>query len=121
VTGRRFSLLSFPVVMVLLVVLTLGLVFVGRWYLGLGLDTFILLAIPLVLAVVYLAWYRTLPYVPSGPQARAGPAAMDEDDEPFEDPVEEADLLDETTEDAQPPDDPEDASDDLEPEPPKSP
>jgi len=121
--GRKVSLLSFPVVMVLLVVLTLGLVFLGRWYLGLGLKTFFLLAIPLVLAVVYLAWYRTLPYVPARPQARAAaPAEEEEEDgEPFEDPVEEADRLDETAEEAEPPDEPADADDELEPEAPKSP
>ncbi len=120
-TGRRVSVLSFPAVMVLLVVLTLGLVYLGRWYLGLGLDTFFLLAIPLVLAVIYLAWYRTLPYVPARPQAGAAAVAEDEDGEPFEDPVEEADRLDETAEEGEPPAEPADAADDLEPEPPKSP
>ena len=120
-TGRRFSLLSFPVVMALLVVLTLGLVFLGRWYLGLGLYTFFLLAVPLVLAVVYLAWYRTLPYAPSRAATGAGVTALDEDEEPFEDPVEEADLLDETMEDETSPPEPEDAADDLEPQPPASP
>jgi len=120
-TDRKVSLLSFPVVMVLLVVLTLGLVFLGRWYWGLGLDTFFLLAVPLVLAVVYLAWYRTIPYVPSQPKAGVGAGTDDEDGEPFEDPVEEADRLDETAEEEEAPDEPSDAADDLEPEPPKSP
>jgi hypothetical protein len=120
-TDRRFSLLSFPVVMALLVVLTLGLVFLGRWYWDLGLNTFLLLAVPLVLAVVYLAWYRTLPYVPSRPQAGVGAVPADEDEEPFEDPVEEADLLDDAEEEGKAPEEPVDAADDLEPEPPKSP
>lgn len=93
-TGRSFSLLSLPVFAALLAVLTLGLILLGA-YLGLGTYSFFLLAVPVVLAVGYLAWYRTLPY--EGPVAR--PEAVgtepspEEEEEPFEDPVEEADRI----------------------------
>jgi len=86
--GRPFSVRSLPVVAALLAVLALGLIVLGR-YLGLGVDTFFLLAVPILLAVAYLAWYRTLPYEPLRP---APPPAV-AGDEPFEDPVEEADRI----------------------------
>jgi hypothetical protein len=95
VGDRSFSILSFPVVAVLLAVLVLALLFLGRAW-GLGTASFYLLAIPIAIAVAYLAWYRTLPYEP-----HAGPTAVPvrrtgvvPDDEPFVDPVEEADELD---------------------------
>ncbi len=107
--GRPSSLLSYPVVMVLLVALTLGLVLLGRWYWGLGLYTLYLLAIPLALAVADLAWYRTLPFErPQPPLTATGSAPGDDDEEPFEDPVEEADRLDEATEDEKTPEEPAD-------------
>jgi len=109
-TDRSFSLLSLPVVACLLAVLTLGLVLVGRSY-GLGTTTFALLAIPVVLALAYLAWYRTLPYQRPRPRPRAVPPP--EDDEPFEDPVEEADRMeagsDDLESDGEPAEPPEDA------------
>lgn len=92
--GRSsFSLLSLPVVAVLLAALALGLIFLGRTY-GLGVVTFALLSVPIALAVLYLAWYRTLPYEPPVRSPRA--EVLDEEgeapvDEPFDDPVEEAD------------------------------
>lgn len=89
---RSFSLLSLPVVAVLLAVLTLVLVVVGKYW-NLGLTTFALLAIPVVLAVVYLAWYRTLPYEPVHLLPSPVSPSPDADREPFEDPVEEADRL----------------------------
>jgi hypothetical protein len=92
-TSRSWSLLSVPVVAALLAALTLGLILLGS-YLGLGPDAFFLLAVPVVLAVVYLAWYRTLPY--EAPRTRpnpTGPSAPSTDEEDFEDPVEEADLI----------------------------
>lgn len=82
-SGRWSSVLSLPVVAVLLAALTLGLVLVGLHY-GLGPATFTLLVIPIALAVAYLAYYRTLPYEGARPV----------DEEPFEDPVEEADRID---------------------------
>lgn len=94
-TDRSLTWLSYPVVMVLLVVLTVGLIVFG-WFLRWGLASLYLLAIPLVLAVVYLAWYRTLPYHP--PETRASAGVIPPDTEPFEDPVEEADRLDEAKE-----------------------
>jgi hypothetical protein len=91
--SRGIQLLSLPVVTALLAALALGLVFLGR-YLGLGVYSLALIAIPLALAVAYLAWYRTLPYEPTtGPAASPlGPGT----EEPFEDPVEEADRLSRT-------------------------
>ena len=115
--GRSFYLLSYPVVMVLLVALTLALIVLGQWYWKLGLYTLYLLAIPLALAVAYLAWYRTLPLMQPPPQSAVAKVVPgDDDDEPFEDPVEEADRLDETTEDDKTPEEllPEEA-DDLKP------
>ncbi|HYB77488.1 MAG TPA: hypothetical protein VEE83_02245 [Thermoplasmata archaeon] len=93
-TERSFSILSFPVVAVLLAVLVLALLFLGKAW-GLGTMTFYLLAIPVALAIAYLAWYRTLPYEPYTPRTvpPAARAARVVDDEPFEDPVEEADEL----------------------------
>jgi hypothetical protein len=93
--------------MVLLVALTLALVVLGQWYWHLGLYTLYLLAVPLALAVVYLAWYRTLPLARPQPRpAAAGSASGDADDEPFEDPVEEADRLEEGAEDEPTPEEP---------------
>ena len=74
-----------PVVAVALGGVALGLVLVGRYY-GLGLLAFVLLAIPIVLALVYVSWYRTLPYEPIF--RTTAPA-----EEPFDDPVEEADRI----------------------------
>jgi len=92
-TGRRFSVLSLPVVAVLIGALTIAVIFVGRYW-NLGSYTFFLLAIPVAVAVAYLAWYRTLPYEPSRPRAAAVTAPSVEGDEPFVDPVEEADEFD---------------------------
>ena len=93
--GRRISILSFPVVAALLAALVLALLVLGRAW-GLGPITFYLLAIPVALAIAYLAWYRTLPYEPSPRRVGVGatPVAATADDEPFEDPDEEPDLLD---------------------------
>jgi len=87
---RSISLLSLPVVTALLAVLTVALVAAGRLF-GLGTTTFFLLIVPLALAAAYLAWYRTLPYEP----LRAAPPLLDDEEgeEPFVDPVEEADRL----------------------------
>jgi len=94
-TERPSTWLSYPVVMGLLVVLTIAVIFLGRFW-NWGLATFYLLAIPLALAVAYLAWYRTLPYTPPEPRPSTGSVPVD--GEPFEDPVEEADRLDEAKE-----------------------
>jgi len=92
----RVSLLSLPVVAVLIGALTMGVVVLGR-YLDLGVYGLLLLAVPIAVAVAYLVWYSRLPYEPPAPRARpasmaapAGPVP----DEPFEDPVEEADRFD---------------------------
>jgi hypothetical protein len=93
-TSRVSSLPSLPVFVGLLAVLTLGLILIGK-YLGLGVDSFFLLAIPFVLAIVYLDRYRRLPY--GGPRARPQGLAAElssSDEETFEDPVEEADRID---------------------------
>ena len=105
-SAGRFSLFSFPVVTGLLAALALGLVLLG-FYWGLGRTAIFLLAVPIALAVVYLAWYSRLPYVP--PHPTPGSGSSPDDAEPFEDPVEEADRLDATKEE---PDD----SEDIEPE-----
>jgi hypothetical protein len=99
--GRASYLVSLPVVACLLGALSLGLVLLGRYY-GLGSATFALLAVPVVLAVLYLAWYRTLPYERPRPRPRPGPVEEDEEAEPFEDPVEEADRLEESPVDESP-------------------
>jgi len=116
-TDRPPSLLSYPVVMGLLVALTLGLMLLGRWYWNLGLYTLFLLAVPLALAVAYLSWYRTLPYQPRLPQP--APAPVSGDEEPFEDPVEEADRWDDSIDDDKTPEEPTDAADDPPVEDPK--
>ena len=94
-TDVKGVLLSLPVVAVALGALTAGLVELGR-YLRLGELTLALLAIPIALALAYLAWYRTLPYEP--PAAPSGPGSSRalgiSSEEPFEDPVEEADRFD---------------------------
>jgi hypothetical protein len=95
-TKGTFWVLSLPVVTALLAALTLGLVLLGRFF-GLGTTTFFLLAVPFALAIAYLAWYRTLPYEPAHPV----PAAEEEDEESFEDPVEEADRIDSGAEDTE--------------------
>jgi len=98
--GRASILGSLPVFACLLGALTLALVLLGRYY-GLGDATFALLAVPVVLAIGYLLWYRTLPYERPRPRARVA-EPLDEDaasdteepaEETFEDPVEEADRI----------------------------
>ena len=86
-------LLSLPVAAVLLGALSLGLVYLGRSW-GFGLYTLLLLIVPIALAVGYLAWYRTLPYEPSQRRVAPAPRPTATPEEPFEDPVEEADRLD---------------------------
>jgi hypothetical protein len=99
-------LLSFPVVITLIAALTLALIFLGRFYWGLGLSTLFLLVVPIVLAAVYLAWYSTLPYTPPQARPRAPPVISAE--ETFEDPVEEADRYDEMREEGELPDETDD-------------
>jgi len=97
-TSVKGVLLSFPFVAVALGALAVGLIELGRYW-GLGLLSLVFLAAPLALAVVYIGWYRQLPYEPRGVPAGArttsllGPTV----DEPFEDPVEEADRFDRAT------------------------
>ena len=119
-TSRAFSLLSYPVVTVLLIALTLALILLGRYW-GLGLSALFLLAVPIALAVAYFSWYRTLPYEPSRPRPAAGPPPVDE--EPFEDPVEEADRYDDMSEDDTTPEEPTDVDEpeELPSQPPASP
>jgi len=74
----------------LLAALTFGLVITGK-DLGFGVYTFALLAIPVALAVGFLAWYRHV--LITHPTTGLGAAFAPTDDEPFEDPVEEADRL----------------------------
>jgi hypothetical protein len=94
-TSSKGVLLSLPVVTVALGALAIALIELGRYW-GLGLDSLFLLAVPIALALIYLAWYRTLPYAPRAAPAGTGPASLAgaADSEPFEDPVEEADELD---------------------------
>jgi hypothetical protein len=88
-TDRSFSWLAYPIVLILLAALTFALILLGSAW-GLGDRALYLLAIPIALAIAYLAWYRTLPYTPpAAPAPPTGPVL----EEPFEDPVEEADRL----------------------------
>lgn len=93
--GRSISwVLSLPVFAGLLGVLTLALMLLGRYF-DLGTNTFLLLAIPIALAIMYLARYSTLPHTPERRRARPRPVAPPpEEEEPFDDPVEEADRID---------------------------
>jgi hypothetical protein len=96
--GRSFSVLSFGVFACALAVLTFGMVLLGS-YLNLGVDSFLLLLVPAAAAGAYLAWYRTLPLEPSR-IPKAAPTPVD-DAETFDDPVEEADRLAATSENAE--------------------
>lgn len=91
-TGRSFSVLALPVVAVLIGLVTIGLLFLGR-FLNLGIYTLLLLAVPIALAVAYLVWYSRLPYEPWRPPATIAAPVAAAPEEPFEDPVEEADRL----------------------------
>jgi len=94
-TSWKGVLLSLPVVTVALGALAAGLIELGRYW-GLGLSSLLFLVAPLALALLYLQWYRTLPYEPRGARSGtgAGSVAGPAEGEPFEDPVEEADRLD---------------------------
>ena len=91
----REVLLSLPAVVVFIGALTLGLILLGRYW-NLGVATLFLLVVPIGIAVAYLWWYSTLPYEPirlgSKPTPAPPPPVVME--EPFEDPVEEADRYD---------------------------
>jgi len=110
--GRWNVLLSLPVMAVVVAAITFAVILVGQWF-GLGTYTLVLLAIPVAVAVGYLAWYRTLPFEPGPPKSSPGAPVAESDPEPFEDPVEEADRLAEegdpseatasTSDDEQPP------------------
>ena len=106
-TTWRRALLSLPVVAVALGALAVGLVELGRYW-SLGLVSLAFLVVPLALAIVYIRWYHRLPYTPPGTPARApstsplSPGA----EEPFEDPVEEADRLDQDSKMGPPPEEP---------------
>ena len=106
-TTLKGALLSLPVVAVALGALAVGLIELGRYW-GLGLLSLGLLAVPLVLAVVYIFWYHALPYEPRGAHTGAPPAAVlgAGAEEPFEDPVEEADRFDQASKDEVPPEEP---------------
>lgn len=77
---------------VVLAGLTFGLIFLGFWF-GLGAYSFILLAIPLALAIWYMAEYAshaaTAPGITDGSAADSFPP-----EDAFDDPVVEADLFD---------------------------
>jgi len=94
-TEAKAVLLSLPVVAVMLGALTVGLVELGRVS-SLGEYSLLLLVIPIALAVIYISWYSALPYEPRGRPTTVPslPASAVGGDEPFEDPVEEADRLD---------------------------
>jgi hypothetical protein len=95
---RWASVFTLPVFAVLLAILTFGVIILGRAA-GLGVDSLFLLAIPIAAAGAYLAWYRTLPVATPPARPRPDePSAVD--DEPFDDPVEEAVLMDEEKEEA---------------------
>ncbi len=112
-------LLSLPVVAVALAALAVGLVELGRYW-ALGVVSLAFLAVPLVLAVVYIRWYHRLPYVPLGTSTTSGPAVVPgtAPDEGFEDPVEEADRLAQASKSAPPLEAPAIVEDDSAPEPP---
>jgi len=94
-TSLKGVLLSLPVATSALAALALGLIELGRYW-GFGLSSLYLLVIPVALAIVYILWYRTLPYVPHPAPERSRPASLTAPagEEPFEDPVEEADRID---------------------------
>ena len=94
-TDAKAVLLSLPVVAVALGALAVGLVELGRVW-SLGEDSLLLLVVPIALAGIYISWYRALPYEPRGrPSTDTSlEASAVGRDEPFEDPVEEADRLD---------------------------
>jgi hypothetical protein len=106
-TTWKGALLSLPVVAVALGALAVGLIELGRYW-GLGLTSLAFLAVPLVLALVYIRWYHRLPYVPPGAPARATSAPLPGvgAEEPFEDPVEEADRFDQASKTGSPPEQP---------------
>ena len=106
-TSVKDALLSLPVVAVALGALAVGLVELGRYW-NFGLASLSLIAIPLVLAIAYSLWYRTLPYKTRGPpSSSSAPTAMGSGtEEPFEDPVEEADRLEQAAKSGPPPEAP---------------
>jgi hypothetical protein len=106
-TPWKGVLLSLPVVAVALGALAVGLVELGRYW-SLGLISLAFLAVPLVLAVVYIQWYRGLPYEPPGARARGTSASFlgAGAEESFEDPVEEADRFDQLSKTGSPPEEP---------------
>jgi len=120
-TTFKGVVLSLPVVAVALAALAVGLVELGRFW-GWGSSALYLIAVPLVLAIGYTLWYRTLPYAPRGaPSAPSAPAVMGSGaDEPFEDPVEEADLLEQAAKTGPPPEEPTAVEDDDATDPPAS-
>ena len=118
----RTTLLSLPVVAVLLGALTLGLVYLGRYW-GLGVATLFLLAVPIVLAALYLWYYSTLPYAPrsAAPTRAPSPVPAGAADETFEDPVVEADELDRASHSEVPPESPTVVEDDAREDAPRAP
>jgi len=115
-TEARAVLLSLPVVVTLIGVLTLGLILLGRYW-NLGITTLFLLVIPIALAVAYLSWYSKLPYEPLRLRPRPAPAPSPPPvvEEPFEDPVEEADRYSQSTGTSVPAEEPAIVEDDVSP------
>jgi hypothetical protein len=90
VASSQFGQVPFGIVVALLGFASLGVVVLGLER-KLGAYSLLLLAVPLVIAAVYLSQYSRRPDVPSS--ARVSGAPMDPPNEPFDDPVEEADRI----------------------------
>lgn len=98
--GRRKSFGEFPFILIAAIVgaLTVGLIVLGL-ELGWGSYTYLLVIIPIAIAAAYLVSYSKVAppvEVAAGPTASPGPPSppgVAGEEEPFVDPVEEADRL----------------------------
>lgn len=83
-----FGRLPFAVVAVAVGAIALGVVALG-FELKLGVYSLVLLAVPFAVATVYLSQYSRQPYETPHPVGASGESS----EEPFDDPVEEADRI----------------------------
>jgi hypothetical protein len=90
VESGAFGRVPFVVIAVAVGVMAFGFVALG-YELKLGIYSLALLAIPLVVAMAYLSQYSRRPYEPW--VAPGSGETDDPSDEPFDDPVEEADRI----------------------------
>ncbi|MGA9840183.1 MAG: hypothetical protein WBF81_07280 [Thermoplasmata archaeon] len=85
---EAFGRVPLPAVAAALALISFGIVALGI-YLHLGMYWPVLLVLPLAIAAVYISQYSRRPFEPSPPRTTGEPAT----DEPFDDPVEEADRI----------------------------